>query len=69
MDLSHSESLILTEDVLSWLAELEAKLASQKARNTQALDALNTTLWLLVVVIPTQSTVLLQNSLLVTSAT
>jgi hypothetical protein len=69
MDLSHSESPIPTEDVSSRLAELEAKLASQEARNTQALDALNTTLQLLAAVIPTQSTALPQTSLLVTSAT
>jgi uncharacterized coiled-coil protein SlyX len=53
MDLSRSESPIPTDDVSSRLAELEAKLASQEARNTQALDALNTTLRLLTAVIPT----------------
>jgi hypothetical protein len=42
-------------------------LASQEARNTQALDALNTTLRLLTAVIPTQSTALLQPSLPVAS--
>jgi hypothetical protein len=68
-DLSRSESLIPTENVSSWLAELEAKLASQEARNTQALDALNTTLRLLTAVIPTKSTALPQTSLPVTSAT
>jgi hypothetical protein len=69
MDLSRSKSLIPTENVSSRLAELEPKLASQEARNTQALDVLNTTLQLLTAVIPTQSTTLLQTSLLVTSAT
>jgi hypothetical protein len=44
-------------------------LASQEARNTQALDALNTTLRLLTAVIPTQSTALPQPSLPVASAT
>jgi uncharacterized coiled-coil protein SlyX len=63
MDLSRSESLIPTEDVSSRLAELEAKLASQEARNTQALDALNTTLQLLAAVIPSQPTALPQTSL------
>jgi hypothetical protein len=69
MDLSRSESPIPTENVSSRLVELEAKLASQEARNTQALDALNTTLRLLTAVIPTQSTALPQTSLLVASAT
>jgi uncharacterized coiled-coil protein SlyX len=69
MDLSRSESPIPTEDVSSRLAELEAKLASQEARNTQALDALNTTLLLLMAVLLTQSTALPQTSLLVASAT
>jgi hypothetical protein len=69
MDLSRSESPIPTEDVSSRLAELEAKLASQEARNTQALDALNTTLRLLTAVLPAQPTALPQTSLPVTSAT
>jgi hypothetical protein len=69
MDLSHSESPIPTEDVSSRLAELEAKLASQEARNTQALDALNTTLRLLAAVIPTQPTALPQTPLPIASAT
>jgi hypothetical protein len=69
MDLSCSESLIPTENVSSRLAELEAKLASQEARNTQALDTLNTTLRLLTAVIPTQSTALPQTSLPVASTT
>jgi hypothetical protein len=37
MNLSHSESLIPTENMSSWLTELEAKLVSQEAQNTQAL--------------------------------
>jgi hypothetical protein len=69
MDLSRSESPIPTENVSSRLAELEAKLASQEARNTQTLDALNTTLRLLTAVIPTQSTALPQPPLPVASAT
>jgi hypothetical protein len=68
MDLSHSESPIPTKDVSSRLAELEVKLASQEARNTQALDALNTTLRLLMAVLPAQSTALPQTSLPVASA-
>jgi hypothetical protein len=68
MDLSRSESLIPTEDVSSRLVELEVKLASQEARNTQALDALNTTLRLLTAVLPAQSTALPQTSLPVASA-
>jgi hypothetical protein len=67
MDLSCSESLIPTENLSSRLAELEAKLVSQEARNTQALDALNTTLWLLTAVLPTQPAALPQTSLPVTS--
>jgi uncharacterized coiled-coil protein SlyX len=56
MDLSRSKCLIPTENTESRLAELEAKLASQEAKNTQVLDALNTTLRLLVALTPTQST-------------
>jgi hypothetical protein len=55
MDLSCSESPILTENTESQLAELEAQLASQEAKNTQVLDALNTTLQLLAAMTPTQS--------------
>jgi hypothetical protein len=66
MDLSHSESPIPTENMSSWLTELEVKLASQ---NTQALDALNTTLRLLTTMIPTQPTTLPQTPLPVASAT
>jgi hypothetical protein len=69
MDLSRSKSPILTENTESWLAELEAKLASQEAKNTQVLDALNTTLWLLAAMTPTQSTAIPQTLLPVASAT
>jgi hypothetical protein len=68
MDLSHCESPIPTENMSSQLMELEVKLASQEARNTQALDVLNTTLWLLTAMIPTQQTTLPQTPLPVTSA-
>jgi hypothetical protein len=69
MDLSCSESLIPTENMSSRLTELEVKLASQEARNTQALDMLNTTLRLLTAMIPTQPTPLPQTPLPVASAT
>jgi hypothetical protein len=68
MDLSRSESPILTENTESRLTELEAKLASQEAKNTQVLDALNTTLRLLAALTPTQSTAAPPTSLLVASA-
>jgi uncharacterized coiled-coil protein SlyX len=60
MDLSRAESPILTENTESRLAELELKLASQEAKNTQVLDALNTTLRLLATMIQNQQTALLQ---------
>jgi hypothetical protein len=63
MDLSRSESPIPTENTESRLAELEAKLASQEAKNTQVLDAQNTTLWLLAALTPTQSTAVPPTSL------
>jgi hypothetical protein len=53
MDLSHSKSPIPTENTESRLAELEAKLANQEAKNTQVLDVLNTTLRLLAAMTPT----------------
>jgi hypothetical protein len=68
MDLSCSESPIPTENTESQLAELEAKLASQKAKNTQVFDTLNTTLWLLVAMTLTQSTALPPTLLPVASA-
>jgi hypothetical protein len=69
MDLSHSKSPNPTENVSSQLAELEVKLASQEARNTQALEALNTTLQLLAATIPTQPVALPQTPLPVAPAT
>jgi hypothetical protein len=68
MDLSCSESPILTENTESQLAELEVKLASQEAKNTQVLDALNTTLRLLAAMTPTESTTLPPTLLPVASA-
>jgi hypothetical protein len=47
MDLSRAESPLPTEGTNLRLAELESRLASQEARNTQVLDALSTTLRLL----------------------
>jgi hypothetical protein len=64
MDLSRSERPIPTKNTESRLAELEAKLASQEAKNTQVLDALNTTLRLLAAM-----TLTLPTSLPVASAT
>jgi hypothetical protein len=69
MDLSRSDSPILTENTLSRLVELEAKLASQEAKNTQVLDALNTMLRLLTAMTLTQPTTLPSTWLLVSSAT
>jgi hypothetical protein len=60
MDLSQAESPIPTENTESQLAELELKLASQEAKNTQVLDALNTTLQLSVTMTQNQQTALLQ---------
>jgi hypothetical protein len=51
------------------LASAPDPIVALTARNTQALDALNTTLRLLMAVIPTQSTALPQTSLPVASAT
>jgi hypothetical protein len=53
MDLSRSESPISTQNTESRLAELEAKLVSQEVKNTQVLDALNTTLRMLAAMTPT----------------
>ena len=60
MDLSCSESPNLPESTESRLAELEVKLASQEAKNTQVLDALNTTLRLLATMTQNQQTALPQ---------
>ena len=68
MDLeSRSESPIPTGNTESWLAELEVKLASQEAKNTQVLDALNTTLRLLATMTQNQQTALPQTQLAPTS--
>ena len=60
MDLSQSESPILTENMESQLVGLELKLASQEAQNTHVLDALNTTLQLLATMSQGQQTTLPQ---------
>ena len=62
MDLSRSESPNPTENVASRMTELEAKLASQEAKNTQVLDALNTTLRLLATMTQNQQTALPQTT-------
>jgi len=67
MDLSRSESPIQTGNTESRLAELEVKLASQEAKNTQVLDALNTTLRLLATMTQNQQTTLPQTQLAPTS--
>jgi hypothetical protein len=56
MDLSRSESPLPTENTESRLAEVEAKLAAQNAKNDQMLDALNTTLRLLATMTPLPQT-------------
>ena len=60
MDLSRSESPLPTENTESRLAELEVKLANQEAKNTQVLNALNTTLRLLATMTQNQQTALPQ---------
>ena len=63
MDLSCSKSPIQTGNTESRLTELEVKLASQEAKNTQMLDALNTTLRLLATMTQNQQTALPQTQL------
>jgi len=67
MDLSCSESPIQARSTESRLAELEVKLASQETKNTQMLDALNTTLRLLATMTQNQQTALPQTQLAPTS--
>ena len=60
MDLSRSESPIPTENMHSRMTDLEVKLANQEAKNTQVLDALNTTLRLLATMTQNQQTAIPQ---------